>query len=179
MCTRFPIAVVCLPLTYREVRVMKQATTMKKNLLRVILASVPFVTLWFAQTASLAQSSNRSRDCSSSVLTKAPFCNPTLPSAVRVDDLISRKTLEEKVEQMMHAAPAIPRLGVPAYNWWSEGLHGVANTGYATVFPQAIGMAASFDPDLLHTEARVIATSFALNTMKICARKATAIGFTV
>jgi beta-glucosidase len=69
-------------------------------------------------------------------------------------------TLEEKVEQMMHAAPAIPRLGIPAYNWWSEGLHGVANTGYATVFPQAIGMAASFDPDLLHTEAGIIATEF-------------------
>ena len=69
-------------------------------------------------------------------------------------------TLQEKAEQMMQAAPAIPRLGVPAYNWWSEGLHGVANTGYATVFPQAIGMAASFDPGLLHVEAGVIATEF-------------------
>jgi beta-glucosidase len=69
-------------------------------------------------------------------------------------------TLEEKVQQMMHAAPAIPRLGIPAYNWWSEGLHGVANTGYATVFPQAIGMAASFDPALLHREAGIIATEF-------------------
>jgi beta-glucosidase len=69
-------------------------------------------------------------------------------------------TLEEKVPQMMHAAPAIPRLGIPSYNWWSEGLHGVAAAGIATVFPQAIGMAASFDPSLLHTEADIIATEF-------------------
>ncbi|HLZ99962.1 MAG TPA: glycoside hydrolase family 3 C-terminal domain-containing protein [Steroidobacteraceae bacterium] len=69
-------------------------------------------------------------------------------------------TLEEKVPQMMQAAPAIPRLGIPAYNWWNEGLHGVAAAGIATVFPQAIGMAASFDPNLLHTEADIIATEF-------------------
>jgi hypothetical protein len=89
-----------------------------------------------------------------------PFRDPYLPIAVRVDDLVSRMTLEEKVPQMMHAAPAIPRLGIPAYNWWSEGLHGVAAAGIATVFPQAIGMAASFDPGLLHTEADIIATEF-------------------
>ena len=78
----------------------------------------------------------------------------------RVDDLVSRMTLEEKVSQMAHSAPAIPRLGIPAYNWWSEGLHGAAREGYATVFPQAIGLAASFDTDLLHREADVIATEF-------------------
>src|SRR5579864_2137130 len=66
-----------------------------------------------------------------------PFRDPSVPIAARVDDLVSRMTLEEKVPQMLHAAPAIPRLGIPAYNWWSEGLHGVANTGYATAFPQA------------------------------------------
>jgi beta-glucosidase len=93
-------------------------------------------------------------------LASLPFHDPSLPIAVRVDDLVSRMTLEEKVPQMMHAAPAMPRLGIPAYNWWSEGLHGVAAAGIATVFPQAIGMAASFDPDLLHTEADVIATEF-------------------
>ena len=89
-----------------------------------------------------------------------PFRDASLPMATRVDDLVSRMTLEEKVQQMMYAAPAIPRLAIPAYNWWSEGLHGVAAAGVATVFPQAIGMAASFDPDLLHAEAGIIATEF-------------------
>jgi beta-glucosidase len=88
------------------------------------------------------------------------FRDPSVPIAARVDDLVSRMTLEEKVPQMLHAAPAIPRLGIPAYNWWSEGLHGVAAAGVATVFPQAIGMAASFDPGLLRTEADIIATEF-------------------
>ncbi len=67
-------------------------------------------------------------------------------------------TLEEKVLQMQHTAPAIPRLGVPSYDWWSEALHGVARSGYATVFPQAIGMAATWDTDLIHREAETIAT---------------------
>ena len=64
-----------------------------------------------------------------------PFLDPDLPLDERVQDLISRLTLGEKVHQMLHAAPAIPRLGVPAYNWWNEGLHGVARAGIATVFP--------------------------------------------
>jgi beta-glucosidase len=89
-----------------------------------------------------------------------PFRDASLPLAMRVDDLVSRMTLEEKVPQMMYAAPSIPRLGIAAYNWWSEGLHGVAAAGVATVFPQAIGMAASFDPDLLHVEAGAIAAEF-------------------
>ena len=90
----------------------------------------------------------------------APFRNPALPVEERVNDLVSRLTLEEKVGQMMHQATAVPRLGIPAYDWWSEGLHGAAREGYATVFPQAIGLAASFDPDLLRAEADVIATEF-------------------
>ena len=67
-------------------------------------------------------------------------------------------TLEEKVSQMQNTAPAIPRLGIPAYDWWSEALHGVARSGYATVFPQAIGMAATWDTDLIHHEAEIIST---------------------
>lgn len=75
-----------------------------------------------------------------------PFRNPSLSFEARVDDLVSRLTLEEKVAQMLNAAPAIERLGIPAYDWWSEVLHGVARTPYrVTVFPQAIGMAATFD----------------------------------
>jgi beta-glucosidase len=93
-------------------------------------------------------------------LANAPFRNPALPINQRVNDLVSRMTLEEKVSQMVHTAPAIPRLGIPQYNWWSEGLHGAAREGFATVFPQAIGLAASFDPDLLHKEADTIATEF-------------------
>ena len=67
-------------------------------------------------------------------------------------------TLEEKVAQMQDVAPAIPRLGIPAYNWWNEGLHGVARSGNATVFPQAIGLAATWDTDLIHRVADVIST---------------------
>lgn len=79
-----------------------------------------------------------------------PFRNPDLPLDVRVQDIISRLTLEEKVQLMKHAAPAVPRLGIPAYNWWNEALHGVARTKEkVTVFPQAIGMAATFDPEAL------------------------------
>lgn len=74
----------------------------------------------------------------------------------RAADLVSRMTLEEKVAQMQNDAPAIPRLGVPKYEWWNEALHGVARAGAATVFPQAIGLAASFDPDLMLQIATVI-----------------------
>jgi beta-glucosidase len=87
-----------------------------------------------------------------------PYQNAALPVEQRVADLVSRMTLDEKVSQMQNTAPAISRLGVPAYDWWSEALHGVARSGYATVFPQAIGMAASWDADLIHREADVIST---------------------
>jgi len=90
----------------------------------------------------------------------APYLNPKLAVEQRADDLISRMTLEEKVDQLGHVAPAIPRLRVPAYNWWNEGLHGVARAGVATVFPQAIGMAATFDEPLIHDVADTISTEF-------------------
>jgi len=90
----------------------------------------------------------------------APYKDASLPIEKRVHDLVSRMTLEEKAAQVGHTAPAIPRLGVPRYNWWNEGLHGVARAGYATVFPQAIGMAATFDAPLMHQVADVIGTEF-------------------
>jgi len=74
----------------------------------------------------------------------------------RAKDLVSRMTLPEKIGQMLHDAPAIPRLDIPAYNWWNECLHGVGRAGTATVFPQAIGLAASWDTDLFHRAAQVI-----------------------
>jgi beta-glucosidase len=84
------------------------------------------------------------------------YKNAALPFETRVDDLVSRMTLEEKVSQMMNAAPAIPRLGIPEYDWWNEGLHGVAFSGVATVFPQAIGLGATFDQPLVNRLASVI-----------------------
>ena len=81
-----------------------------------------------------------------------PFRNTRLPLEERIDDLLSRLTLEEKVQMMKHESPAVPRLGIPAYNWWNEALHGVARTQEkVTVFPQAIGMAATFDTEALRT----------------------------
>jgi len=77
-----------------------------------------------------------------------PFQNPDLPIDQRVDDLVGRMTLDEKIGQMMNAAPAIPRLGIPEYNWWNECLHGVARAGLATVYPQAIGLGAAWDEDM-------------------------------
>jgi hypothetical protein len=73
------------------------------------------------------------------------YRNPDLPLERRANDLVSRLTLEEKVSQMQDVAPAIERLGIPAYNWWNEALHGVARSGLATSFPQAIGLAATWD----------------------------------
>jgi len=86
------------------------------------------------------------------------YKDASLPIETRVDDLVSRMTLEEKVSQMMNVAPAIERLDIPAYDWWNEALHGVARAGYATVFPQAIGLGATWDTDLMHQVADVIST---------------------
>ena len=76
----------------------------------------------------------------------------------RAAALVAKMTLEEKVSQTLYNAPAIERLGISAYNWWNEALHGVARAGTATVFPQAIGVAASFDEELVGKMAEVIAT---------------------
>jgi beta-glucosidase len=88
------------------------------------------------------------------------YKNPNLSTEERAKDVVSRMTLEEKVSQFGHTADAIPRLGIPEYNWWNEGLHGVARAGTATVFPQAIGLAATFDEPLIHQVADVISTEF-------------------
>lgn len=90
---------------------------------------------------------------------KYPFQDSSLPIEKRVDDLISRLTLSEKVSMMRHESPAIERLGIPAYNWWNEALHGVARTSEkVTVFPQAIGLAATFDDQALEKSAEMISS---------------------
>lgn len=85
-----------------------------------------------------------------------PFMDPHLPTAQRVEDLLGRLTLDEKIGQMMHASPAIERFGIPEYSWWNECLHGVARAGLATVFPQAIGLGATWDEDLMFRVATAI-----------------------
>jgi beta-glucosidase len=108
------------------------------------------VVLFGAVVSSVAQTTE-----SASAL---PYLNPSLPTNQRVDDLVARMTLEEKASQLVNQARAIPRLQVPAYDWWSEALHGVANAGTATVFPEPIGLAATFDVPLIHEMAVVIST---------------------
>jgi len=88
----------------------------------------------------------------------AVYLDPSQPINVRVDDLVGKMTLEEKASQLVNQARAIPRLQVPAYDWWSEALHGVARAGTATVFPEPIGLAATFDDSLIHEMAIVIGT---------------------
>jgi len=87
---------------------------------------------------------------------KPAYLNTDLSFEERVNDLLSRMTTEEKAAQLLFTAPAIPRLGVPEYNWWGEALHGVARAGYATVFPQAITIANSWDEDLMLDVANAI-----------------------
>jgi beta-glucosidase len=89
--------------------------------------------------------------------TNIPFYDPELSFEARARDLVSRLTVAEKGAQMLHEAPAIPRFGIPEYNWWNECLHGVARAGVATVFPQAIGLAAMWSPSRLGQIASVIA----------------------
>ena len=89
---------------------------------------------------------------------KPIYKDPAQATDTRVKDLISRLTLEEKVSLLGYQSKAVPRLGIPAYNWWNEALHGVARAGDATIFPQAIGMAATFNDSLLYQVSTVIST---------------------
>jgi beta-glucosidase len=134
---------------------MRRPKTLHRHLLTAALVcGVTISALW--QRLTTRAESNPTQDASQGA---APaYRNPALPMEQRVNDLVSRMTLEEKVLQMQHTAPAIPRLGVPSYDWWSEALHGVARSGYATVFPQAIGVAATWDTRLIHREGETIAT---------------------
>ena len=100
-----------------------------------------------------------------------PYQNQSLSFDERVSDLVGRMTLEEKVQQMKDVAPPIPRLGVPEYNWWNEALHGVARSGLATVFPQAIGIAATWNDDLMFRMATVISDEARAKHERVPARR--------
>jgi len=88
---------------------------------------------------------------------KPAYLNTSLPAEQRAADLVHHMTVEEKVSQLVNQSRAIPRLNVPDYDWWSEALHGVANNGGITTFPEPVGLAATFDTDVIHRMA--IATS--------------------
>ena len=94
--------------------------------------------------------------CTSTTEYTYPFQNPELSFEERADDLLDRMTLQEKIDQLNYESKAVERLGIPEYNWWNECLHGVARSGLATVFPQAIGMAATWDKDLMGRVATAI-----------------------
>ncbi|WP_443749842.1 glycoside hydrolase family 3 C-terminal domain-containing protein [Asticcacaulis solisilvae] len=122
------------------------------------LAVVSVLALAFAVTPqAFARTPVASKAPSAST---AKWLNTRLTPEARAADLVSHMTLEEKALQLGNDAPAIPRLGVPEYNWWNEGLHGVARAGIATVFPQAIGMAATWNPVLLKETGDVVSTEF-------------------
>ena len=114
---------------------------MQKTILYLCLTYANFAGFALAQTAQ----------------DRPAYLDSHLPAAVRAHDLVSRMTLEEKASQLEDWAVAIPRLGVPSYQTWSEALHGVARAGYATVFPQAIGMAATYDPQMVRQMGDVVA----------------------
>ena len=97
-----------------------------------------------------------------------PYLNPALPIAQRVDDLVSRMTLEEKASQLVNQARAIPRLNIPAYDWWSESLHGVLLNG-TTEFPEPIALAATFDTPRIHEMAVAISTEGRIKHAQACA----------
>lgn len=111
------------------------------NKIMGIIWLVPLLTTYCTSTSS---------NCKIDDSQKGTFWDITLPIDQRINDLVSRLTLEEKVKQLMFNAPEIERLGIPEYNWWNESLHGIARNGRATVFPQAISLAATFDDQLIY-----------------------------
>ena len=124
---------------------------LKRGTRRLCRLIVAVVTSLFASAPIRAQDTKKD----------PAFLNPALPTEKRVEDLISRMTLEEKASQLVNQARAIPRLNIPAYDWWSESLHGVAVDG-TTEFPEPVGLAATFDdppftrwPSLISTEGRI------------------------
>jgi beta-glucosidase len=127
-----------------------------RRILRTVAIASALSTCW--RTGLQAQPRVGTAQVTSQCTPKScDFLDPDLAPEARAKDLVGRMTLDEKVSQTMDNAAAIPRLGVPAYGWWSEALHGVARIGIGTVFPQAIGMAATWDTPLIRRIGDVIA----------------------
>jgi beta-glucosidase len=125
----------------QEVSMIARAARLSRVVIAMVLAvAVP----WLARVAAAQDP-------------PPPYLDPQQPIDRRVDDLVGRMTPEEKASQLVNATRAIPRLGVPDYNLWSEALHGVANHGIATVFPQSIGLGATFDAPAVREMAEAIA----------------------
>jgi len=120
----------------------------------ILLAAISILSPAWICTPAQQPTAGRQSSCGVEL---CPYLNPALAPEARAKDIVSRMTLEEKVSQMQDVAPAIQRLGVPAYNWWNEALHGVARNGFATNFPQSIGLAATWDTALMSRVAKVIA----------------------
>ena len=120
---------------------------MKKQLRTAIQIAIFLFVMIFTSAAQTNSGANGG---------KPLYLDPSQPIQARVDDLVGRLTLEEKAQQLVNQARAIPRLEVPNYDWWSEALHGVANAGTATVFPEPVGLAATFDDPAIHEMAIVI-----------------------
>src|ERR1700691_1254932 len=119
---------------------------MKTFMLRIVAPALLAALFFAAASPTLAQSSDQ-----------PAYLNPSLPPAQRAADLVHRMTIKEKASQLVNQERAIPRLNVPAYDWWSEALHGVAVNG-TTEFPEPIGLAATFDTDGIHAMATAIST---------------------
>ncbi|CAK9313088.1 unnamed protein product [Citrullus colocynthis] len=140
----------------------------KMKLQKLLCSAAVFSALLSVIVADSSSQPPYACDSSNSLTKTLPFCRTSLPIKQRARDLVSRLTLDEKVLQLVNAAPAIPRLGIPAYEWWSEALHGVAHVGYgirlngtisaATSFPQVILTAASFDENLWYQIGQAIGT---------------------
>ena len=141
------------PLTLKFDAIAENA---KFNAIRILNAQGQIVAS--VRAGDLASVADAKADKIPLVTTPAIYNDADKPRDARIDDLISRMSLSEKVGQLMNDAPAISRLGVPAYNYWNEALHGVARAGRATVFPQAIGMAATWDEGLIHNVGDAVST---------------------
>lgn len=120
----------------------------------VLLAILGLLSLTPIVLTAQQAANEKEEKCSAAA---CPYLNPALKPEARARDLVSRMTLEEKVSQMQDIAPGIARLGISEYNWWNEALHGVARNGFATNFPQSIGIAATWDTALMRRIADVIA----------------------
>lgn len=151
----------------------KPHTKMKLQAL-ILIPLIFFSTLLFLIDLTESTQPPYSCDSSNPSTSSYPFCKTTLPIHQRVQDLVSRLTLDEKISQLVNSAPPISRLGIPSYEWWSEALHGVADVGkgirlYGTVpnatsFPQVILTAASFNEHLWYRIGQVVSHSHRVKT---------------